>query len=70
MTMKSDANFVEKNGSDLENDIRNFANFHRFKKGMSILESKMVELNQNQNSKQSYQKDVVWKFFLTLGINE
>ena len=59
MTMKSDANFVEKNGSDLENDIRNFANFHRFKKGMSILESKVVELNQNQNSKQSYQKDVV-----------
>ena len=35
-----------------------------------ILESKMVELNQNQNSKQPNQPDTVWKFYFTFEINE
>ena len=35
-----------------------------------ILESKMAELNQNQNSKQPDRPDVVWKLNFTLKINE
>ena len=34
---------------------------YRLKNSNFILESKMVELNQNQNSKQPDQTDTVWK---------
>ena len=42
-----------------KNDARNLANFRRLKNSDFILESKMAELNQNQNSKQPDQPDVV-----------
>ena len=35
-----------------------------------ILESKVTELNQNKNSKQPDQSDVVWKLYLTLELND
>ena len=35
-----------------------------------ILETKMMELNQNQNSKQPDRPDALWKVCLTLEINE
>ena len=47
--------------SGLENDMRNLANFHRFK---------MAEPNKNQNSKQPDQPDAMWKLYFTLEINE
>ena len=40
-------------------DIRNLANFHWLKSNDLILESKMAELNQNQNSKQGDRLDEV-----------
>ena len=54
----------------LKNDMRNSANFHRLKNNPFILKSKMAELNQNQNSKQAAQPDVVRKLYFTLEINE
>ena len=42
----------------------------RLKNSDFILESKMVELNQNKNSKQPDQLDAKWKFYFTLEINE
>ena len=44
-------------------------NSHKLKNGDFILESKMVELNQNKNSKQPDRPDEVWKFYFTLEIN-
>ena len=35
-----------------------------------ILEIKIVQLNQNENSKQPDRRDVEWNIFLTLKINE
>ena len=46
------------------------AKFHRLKNNDFILESKMMELNQNKNSKQPDQSDAVWKAYFTLEINE
>ena len=37
---------------DAKFDMKNFANLHRLKNSHFILESKMVELNENKNSKQ------------------
>ena len=34
-----------------KNDMRNLANFHRLRNSDFILESKIAELNQNENSK-------------------
>ena len=42
----------------------------RLKNSDFILETKMAELNQNQNSKQPDRPDAVWKFYFTLQINE
>ena len=50
--------------------MRNLANFHRLEKGNFILESKMVELNQNQNSKQLDWTDAVRRLYFFLEINE
>ena len=50
--------------------MRNLANFHKPKNSNFILESKMVELNQNKNSKQVDLPDAVWKHYFTLEINE
>ena len=43
---------------------------HNLKNSDFILESKMAELNQNQNSKQLNRPDVVWKLFFNLEISE
>ena len=43
---------------------------HSLKNSNFILESKMGELNQNQNSKQPDQPDAVWRLYFTLEINE
>ena len=50
--------------------MRNLANFHRLKNIDYILERKMVELNQNKNSKQLDRSDAVRKLYFTLKINE
>ena len=52
MALKIDAKFEGKLTCAFKNDMRNLANFHRLKNRDFILESKIEELNQNQNSKQ------------------
>ena len=59
MTLKIDANFKGKVTCAFKNDMRNLANVHRLKNSDFILESKMMKLNQNNNSKQSNPPDVV-----------
>ena len=59
MTLKSDIKFEVKLTCAFKNDMRNLANFHRLKISDFILESKMSELNQNQNSKQPHPSDDV-----------
>ena len=67
MTLKIDAKFEGKT------DLR-FLKWHerilqifvyRLKNSSSILESKMVELNQNQNSKEPDRPDTVRKLYFT-----
>ena len=70
MALKIDAKFEGKLTCAFTNDMKNLANFHRLKNSDSISESKMVELNQNKNSKQPERPDAVWKLCITLGINE
>ena len=53
-----------------KNGMMNLANFHRLKNNDFLLENKMAELNQNQNSKQPDWLDQVWKLYLTLEINQ
>ena len=53
-----------------KNDTRSLAIFHRLKNSDFILESKMVELNQNKNSEQPGQPNAVLKLYFTLEINE
>ena len=43
--------------SDVKSDMKNLVNFHRLKNSDFILESKMPELNQNEN--QADQTDAV-----------
>ena len=49
MALNIDAKFEEKLACAFKNDMKNF---HRLKNSNFILEGKMVELNQNKNSKQ------------------
>ena len=44
--------------------------FKGWKNSDFILESKMAELNQNQNSKEPDRPDAVWKLYFTSEINE
>ena len=44
-------NLKETLTSVFKNDMRNLANFDRLRNSDFILESKMAELNQNENSK-------------------
>ena len=44
-------NLKETLTSVFKNDMRNLGNFHRLRNSDFILESKMAELNQNENSK-------------------
>ena len=59
IALKIDAKFEGKLTCAFKNDMRNLANFHRLKNSDFILESKMVELNQNKNSKQPDRPDAV-----------
>ena len=59
MSMRSDAKFEGKVTCAFKNDMRNLANVHRLKNSDFILQSKMMKLNQNNNSKQSNPPDVV-----------
>ena len=43
---------------------------YRLKNSDFILESKMAEINQNENSKQTDRPDTVWKLYFTFKINE
>ena len=52
MGLKIDGKFKGKLTGAFQNDMRNLANFYRLKKSDFFLESKIAELNQNQNSKQ------------------
>ena len=51
--------FEEKLTCSFRIEMRTSANFHRLENSDFILESKMAELNQNQNSKQPDRPDVV-----------
>ena len=52
MALKINAKFEGKLTCAFQNELRNLANFHRLKSRDFILERKMTELNQNNNSKQ------------------
>ena len=68
--LKTDAKFEGKLTCAFKNDMKNLANFHRLKNSDFSLESKMVELNKNKNSKQSDWPDAVWKLYFILKVNE
>ena len=53
MTLRIDAKLERKLTCGFKNNMKNLGNFHRLKNSHFILESKMAELNQNKNSKQS-----------------
>ena len=59
MALNIDAKFEGKLTRAFKNGIRNLTNFHRLKDSDFILESKMGELNQTNNSKQSDRPDAV-----------
>ena len=50
MVLKIDAKFEGKLTCAFKNDIKNLTNLYMLKNSKFILESKMVELNQNKNS--------------------
>ena len=52
MALNIDAKFEGKFTCAFKNDMRNLANFYRLRNGDFILERKVVELNENKNSKQ------------------
>ena len=64
MAVNIDSKFEGKLICDFKNDMKNLENFHRLKNSHFILESKMVELNQNQDSKQPDRPDAVYKLLL------
>ena len=59
ITLKIDAKIEGKLTCAFKNNMRNLANFHRLKNSYFILESKMVELHRNKNSKQPDRSDAV-----------
>ena len=59
MTQKIDDKFEGKLTCAFKSDMKNLANFYRMESSNFILESKMTELNQNQNSKQPDQPNAV-----------
>ena len=68
--LKIDAEFEGKLACAFQNDMRNLAIFHKLKNSDFILESEMVELNQNKNSKQLDRPDAVRKLYFTWEINK
>ena len=61
MALKISAKFEGKLTCAFWIEMTKLANFHRLKNSDFILESKMVELNQNKNLKQLDRPDTVWK---------
>ena len=59
MALKIDAKFERKLTCAFKNDMKNLADFDRLNNSDFILENKMVELNQNRNSKQPDQPDAL-----------
>ena len=59
MALKIGAKFVRNLICTFKNDMRSLTNFNRLKNSDFILEIKMAELNQNNNSKQSDRPDAV-----------
>ena len=59
MALKIDAKFERKLTCAFKNDMKNLADFDRLNNSDFILENKMVELNQNRNSKQPDRPDVL-----------
>ena len=59
MALKIDAKFEGKLTCDFKNDMKNLANVHRLKNSNFILENKVLELNQIENSKQPDRPDAV-----------
>ena len=70
MALKIDAEFEGKLTRAFQNDMSNLANFYWLKNSDFILESKMVELNQNKNLKKLDRPDAMRKLYFTLEINE
>ena len=71
MALKIDAKFEGKLALSFQKWHEEFDKFLQAEKNSDfILESKMVELNQNKNSKQPDRPDTVWKLYFTLEINE
>ena len=69
MALKIDAKFEGKLALSFQK-WQEFGKFLQAEKIDFILESKLVELNQNEYSKQWDPPDAVWKFYFTLKINE
>ena len=62
MALKIDTKFEGKLIRSFKNDMKNLANFRlQAENSNFIWESKMVELNQNKNSKQPDRSDTLWK---------
>ena len=70
MALKIDAKFEGKLALSFQKWHEEFDKFLQAEKIDFILESKLVELNQNEYSKQWDPPDAVWKFYFTLKINE
>ena len=64
IALKIDAKFAGNMTCVFKNYVRNFSIFHRVKNRDFILESKMVQINQNQNSKQLDRPDAARKLIL------
>ena len=59
MALNIDAKCEGKLTCAFKNDTRNLENFHRLKNSNFTLESKVAQINQNQNSKQPDRSDAV-----------
>ena len=70
MALKIRVKFEKKLTCAYQNDMTKLSNFRRLKNSDFVLESKMVELNQNKYSKQLDRPDAVRKLYFSLEINE
>ena len=64
MALNIDGKLEGKLTCAFKNEMRNLANFNRPKNSDFILESKIAQLNQNENLKQLDQPDAVRKLIL------
>ena len=65
MAIKNYAEFKQKLTFRYKIDMRNLTKFDRLRNSNFILESKLVELNQNKNSKKLGRPDAVRKLYLS-----